>query len=70
MLKLLPLPDIAVKHDMMRVITVATAPEAETLPLGKLERSLGESATRYTQRSALFDELMSIPDGGGPTSGA
>jgi len=56
------LRDLDAKDDARRVITVQMAPEAARIKPGKLERSPGESASRYARRKKLVDELLSIAD--------
>ena len=46
-----------------RIISLYVAPEIAEVPHGKLQHSEGEPDERYAQRKALFDELMTLPDG-------
>jgi hypothetical protein len=58
----LVLRDLEAKEDARRVITLSVAPETVDMTPGVLERGEGESDSRYAQRKALFDALLSMPD--------
>jgi len=58
----LVLRDLQEKDEAERVISVRAAPETMGMAPGPLERSPGESETRYRKRRKIFDQLLSIPD--------
>ena len=58
----LVLREIAARSESRRVLRMLVAPEAADLDPGALVRGEGESDRRYAERTALFDELLALPD--------
>ena len=58
----LVLREIEARSEGRRVLRMLVAPEATDLDPGALLRGEGESAPRYAERRALFDELLALPD--------
>ena len=58
----LVLREIEARAESRRVLRMLVAPDAVDLDPGALLRSEGEPDRRYTERRALFDDLLALPD--------